>query len=69
MITVTYAIDSLDPNPEIKTFDTECEALDWVHEETRRRVDHIVQHSPYGVSESQYDELFEQESMLAKIEG
>jgi len=32
-------------------------------------VDHIVQHSPYGVSESQYDELFEQESMLAKIEG
>ena len=62
-------IDSLDPSPVIKTFDTESEALDWVSDETQRRVEHIVQHSPYSISEKEYDELLEQETLLVNIEG
>jgi len=69
MITVSYAIDSLDPNPMIKTFDTESEALEWVSEETQRRVEHIVQHSPHSISEEEYEELLEQETLLVDIEG
>ena len=69
MITVSYAIDSLDPNPMIKTFDTESEALEWVSEETQRRVEHIVQHSSHSISEKEYDELLEQETLLVNIEG
>jgi hypothetical protein len=44
---VTYAVDSLDPNPTVKTFDEEYEAIDWLGDEMSRRVDHVVQHSLY----------------------
>ena len=68
MFQVTYAVDSLDPNPTIKHFDTETDALDWVNDEVHRRVDHIVQHSQYSVSEKEYEELIEQEFCLAQVE-
>jgi len=65
---VTYAIDGLDPNPVVETFKEEYEAIDWLNEETKRRVDHIVEHSPYSVSEEDLTGLFEQEFSLSRIE-
>lgn len=65
---VTYAIDSLDPNPVVETFETECEAIDWLHEEFERRVAHIVEHSPYSVSEEEYQSICEVEYSLARID-
>jgi len=65
---VTYAIDSLDPNPVVETFEEEYEAIDWLNDETKRRVDHIVEHSPYNVSEEDLTGLFEQEFSLSRIE-
>jgi len=65
---VTYAIDSLDPNPVVETFEEEYEAIDWLNDETKRRVDHIVEHSPYSVSEKDLTGLFEQEFSLSRIE-
>jgi hypothetical protein len=65
---VTYAIDSLDPDPVVMEFEEEYEAIDWLNDETKRRVDHIVQHSPYSVSEEDLTGLFEQEFSLARID-
>ena len=65
---VTYAIDSLDTNPVIKTFDEEYEALEWLHDEVQRRMDYVVQHSPYSISEKEYKEIEEYEYSLVRIE-
>lgn len=65
---VTYAIDSLDPDPVVMEFEEEYEAIDWLNDETKRRVDHIVEHSPYSVSEEDLTGLFEQEFSLARID-
>ena len=47
---VLYAVDTLDTNPSVDLFDTFREAEDFVSDEVRRRVDHIVEHSPFPVS-------------------
>jgi len=65
---VTYAIDSLDSDPVVMEFEEEYEAIDWLNDETKRRVDHIVEHSPYSVSEEDLTGLFEQEFSLARID-
>ncbi len=65
---VTYAIDSLDTNPVIKTFDEEYEALEWLNDEVQRRMDYVVQHSPYTISEKEYQEIEENEYQLVRIE-
>ena len=65
---VTYAIDSLDINPVIKTFEFEYEAEEWLNDEVQRRMDYIVQHSPYTISEEEYREIEESEYSLIKIE-
>lgn len=65
---VTYAIDSLDPDPVVMEFEEEYEAIDWLNDETKRRVDYIVEHSPYSVSEKDLTGLFEQEFSLARID-
>jgi hypothetical protein len=65
---VTQAIDSLDPSPERKVFLCEYEAQEYISESLMYRMDHIVQHSPYSISESEYDELQEQESELIHLE-
>ena len=65
---VTYAVDSLDPNPTVKTFDEEHEAIDWLGDEISRRVDHVVQHSPYSISESELVGIQETEASLARID-
>jgi len=65
---VTQAVDSLDPNPERKVFLDEYEAQEYVSESLSHRMDYIVQHSPYSISEQEYEELQEQELELMNIE-
>ena len=65
---VTYAIDSLDTKPVIKTFETEYEAEEWLHNEVQERIDYIVQHSPFTISEKEYKEIEENEYTLVRIE-
>ena len=65
---VTYAIDSLDTNPVIKTFETEYEAEEWLYNEVSERIDYTVQHSPYTISEEEYQEIEENEYTLVRIE-
>ena len=64
---VTYAIDSLDTKPVIKTFDEEYEALEWLENEVQERIDYIVQHSPFTISEKEYQEIEENEYTLVRI--
>jgi len=65
---VTYAIDSLDTNPIIKTFETKFEAEEWLHDEVQHRIDYTVQHSQYTISEKEYKEIEEYEYSLVRIE-
>ena len=67
-ITVTYAIDTLDPNPTVETFDTMSEAQDWVADEMQRRIDWTVSHSPHPISDDEQDEMRETEWTLVRIE-
>ena len=65
---VTYAIDSLDTKPLIKTFESEYEAIEWLENEVQERMDYVVQHSPYTISEEEYREMEENEYSLVRIE-
>lgn len=65
---ITYAIDSLDSNPTIKTFEQEWEAIDWLNDEKSRRIEFIVSHSPYIVSKAELETITETEDSLCKIE-
>ena len=65
---VTYAIDSLDTDPFIKTFETEYEAEEWLNDEVQHRIDYTVQHSQYTISEKEYQEIEEYEYSLVRIE-
>ena len=65
---VTYAIDSLDTKPVIKTFEHEYEAEEWLHNEVQERMDYTVQHSPFSISEEEYKEIEENEYSLVRIE-
>jgi hypothetical protein len=67
-ITVTYAIDSLDPNPAVELFDTMSEAQDWIADEMQRRIDWTVSHSPYPIREDELEEMREIELTLVHIE-
>ena len=67
-ITVTYAIDTMDPNPSVELFDTMSEAQDWVADEMQRRIDWQVSHSPYPISDDELDEMRETEFTLVRIE-
>lgn len=64
---VTYAVDYLDPNPTVKRFDSFDEAHDWLGEEVNQRVAWQVEHSPYAVSESEFEDMQEREYSLARI--
>ena len=67
MIKGSYHVDYMDPNPDIRMFDTMQEAQDWVWDEVHRRVDHEVQHSPYTVSYAERAEMEELEFSLVSI--
>jgi len=66
---VTQAVDSLDPKPERKVFIDQYDAQEHVNESLQSRMDHIVKHSQYTISESEYDELQESELLLMNIES
>tara|TARA_R110000824_G_scaffold21526_1_gene80206 strand:+ start:241 stop:462 length:222 start_codon:yes stop_codon:yes gene_type:complete len=65
---VTYAIDSLDPKPDVIKFEEQWEALEFASEEMQRRVDFQVQHSPYSLSEQDVREIEEHETQLIRID-
>ena len=65
---VTYAIDSLDTKPVIKTFESEYDAEEWLHNEVQERINWTVEHSPYTISEKEYQEIEENEYSLVRIE-
>jgi len=65
---VTYAIDSLDTNPVIKIFESEYEALEFMSHEIQRRISYTVEHSPFSISEKEYQEIKENEHTLVRIE-
>ena len=65
---VTYASFPLDEKPVIKTFESEYEAEEWLHNEVSERIDYIVQHSQYTISEEEYYEIEQNEYSLVRIE-
>lgn len=65
---VTYAVDSLDPNPTVMEFEEQWEALEWIHDEVSRRVQYEVEHSQYAIGDDEYDELWGTEMSLVRIE-
>ena len=65
---VTYACFPLDEKPVIKTFDEHYEMEEWIFDEVQRRMDYVVQHSPYTISEEEYREIEENEYQLVRIE-
>ena len=65
---VTYASFPLDEKPVIKTFEHEYEALEWLENEVQERMNYMIQHSPYTISEREYQEIEENEYQLVRIE-
>ena len=65
---VTYSIDSLDTQPVVKLFDEEYEALEWMSDEIQRRIEYVVEHSQFSISEKEYKEIEENEHTLVRIE-
>ena len=65
---VTYAIDSLDTKPVIKLFESEYEALEFMNDEIQRRIEYVVELSPFSISEKEYQEIEENEHTLVRIE-
>ena len=67
MFTVSYSIDYMDTNPTKQSFNTLDEAHNWIHDEVSRRVDHIVAHSPYQLSETEIQDIEATEYSLISI--
>lgn len=65
---VTYAIDSLDPNPTRVAFLDETEMNDWIACNVGERVQHIVDHSLYVISDEELESIHEKECALVHIE-
>ncbi len=66
---VTYAIDSLDSQPDVIHFEEQWEALEFASEEMQRRVDFQVQHSTYALSEEDVRAIEEHETQLIRIDS
>ena len=65
---VIYPIDSLDPLPTIKIFETQFEAEEWLHDEVQKRIDFTVQHSDFCLNDKKYKEIEEYEYSLVQIQ-
>jgi hypothetical protein len=65
---VTYAADSLDPNPIVEMFEEQWEAIDFATEEMHRRVQFQVEHSQYSLSKQDVREIEEHETQLIRID-
>tara|TARA_R100000231_G_C5329099_1_gene165785 strand:+ start:1193 stop:1501 length:309 start_codon:yes stop_codon:yes gene_type:complete len=64
---VYYSSDSLDTSPDIYTFDDRDAMDDFLYEEINRRVQFIVDHSPYTLSEEDIEDIRYNEKLLIKI--
>tara|TARA_R100000655_G_scaffold17384_1_gene37157 strand:- start:691 stop:957 length:267 start_codon:yes stop_codon:yes gene_type:complete len=64
---VTAAVAALDSNPTIKIFDEFYEMQDWIEEEMQQRMEWIVQHSPYSISEEEYKAIEQEEYTLFQV--
>ena len=64
---VTYACDSLDPNPVRKTFTEWYEMQDWITQEVERRVQFFVDHSPFMVTDQERLDQEQSEYTLINI--
>ena len=67
MFKVTESVDYLDPGPAVKVFDTRWEADEYLSERIHSRVEFEVQHSPYMVSEKNYNDLVQYESTFFNV--
>jgi len=67
MFKVTEFVDYLDPNPDVKVFNTRWEADEYLAERIHSRVDFEVQHTPYMVSEKHYNDLVQYESTFFSV--
>lgn len=65
---VTFATDSLDPNPDEWEFETRDEADSFFYDEAMRRLDFRVQHAQHGISQATLSEWEQEEFMLGYIE-
>ena len=65
---VTIAADSLDPNPEVTTFEDFYEASDYIHDSVNQSIQWIVSHSPYIITDEEYEQLLENEMALIRLE-
>jgi len=61
--------DTCDTKPESTLYETEHEATDAMVEAIEQRVQYVVDHSQYMVSETERDAIEETESMLVKVEA
>tara|TARA_R110000823_G_scaffold228726_1_gene355911 strand:- start:526 stop:1125 length:600 start_codon:yes stop_codon:yes gene_type:complete len=61
--------DTCDTKPESTLYETEHEATDAMFEAIEQRVQFVVDHSQYMVSETERDAIEETESMLVKVES
>lgn len=68
MFTVTYHIDYMDPDPTVAQFDCEDDAAEWLADEIEHRIQYMVAHSAYEISESDIASMYEIEYSLARIE-
>lgn len=66
-ITVSYSIDYMDTNPTKMVFDNISDAHNWIHDEVSRRVQHVVDHSPYTLSETDIQDIEANEYALVSI--
>lgn len=67
-VVLEYA-DTCDTKPESTLYETEHEATDAMLEAIEQRVQYVVDHSQYMVSETDRYDLEETESMLVKVEA
>lgn len=62
--TVIIHADSLDPDPDFKTFDSFDEAQDFAYDWVAGAVQWRVDHSPYSISEEELENMHEEEWAL-----
>ena len=67
-VVLEYA-DTCDTKPESTLYETEHEATDAMFESIEQRVQYVVDHSQYMVSETERDAIEETESELVKMES
>ena len=65
---LTHSVDYLDPRPDVKYFDIWDELEDYITEEVERRVQWLVDYSPFAVSEKERQEMEENEWSLVVID-